>query len=32
MMGHGNIKTTMGYVHTSNKNLIDAKNKRFKED
>lgn len=29
MMGHGNIKTTMGYVHTSTKNLVDAKNKRF---
>lgn len=29
MMGHGNIKTTMEYVHTSSKNLIDAKNKRF---
>lgn len=29
MMGHGNIRTTMEYVHTSSKNLIDAKRKRF---
>jgi len=29
MMGHSDIKTTMGYIHTSNKNLIDAKKKRF---
>ena len=29
MMGHGTVKTTMGYVHTSKKNLIDAKQKRF---
>lgn len=29
IMGHGDIKTTMGYVHTSTKNLIDAKTERF---
>lgn len=29
MMGHGDIKTTMGYVHTSTQNLIDAKNERY---
>jgi site-specific recombinase XerD len=29
MMGHSNIKTSMSYVHTSNKNLIEAKKKMF---
>lgn len=29
MMGHGSIKTTMEYVHTSSRNIINAKNKRF---
>ncbi len=29
MMGHGDIKTTMGYVHTNTQNLIDAKKERF---
>ena len=29
MMGHGDIKTTMGYVHTSTKALRDAKKQRF---
>jgi integrase/recombinase XerD len=29
MMGHSDIKTTMEYVHTSAKNLIDAKTERF---
>jgi integrase/recombinase XerD len=29
MMGHKSINTTMGYVHTSTKNLIDAKQQRF---
>jgi len=29
MMGHSDIKTTMGYIHTSNKSVIDAKHKRF---
>jgi integrase len=29
LMGHGDIKTTMGYVHTNVKALIDAKRKRF---
>lgn len=29
MLGHGDIKTTMGYVHTSTKNLVDAKKQRF---
>lgn len=29
MMGHSDIKTTMGYVHTSSKNLVDAKTQRF---
>lgn len=31
MMGHGDIKTTMGYVHTSKKQLIDVMNARFAE-
>jgi integrase/recombinase XerD len=31
IMGHEDIKTTMGYVHTSTKNLIDAKKERFGE-
>lgn len=30
MLGHGNIKTTMEYVHTNTKALIEAKTKRFK--
>lgn len=30
MMGHGNIRTTMEYVHTSQKSLIQAKRERFK--
>lgn len=29
MLGHGDIKTSMGYVHTSTKQLIDAKRARF---
>jgi integrase/recombinase XerD len=29
MMGHDTIKTTMTYVHTSKKSLIQAKQKRF---
>jgi integrase/recombinase XerD len=29
IMGHGTIKSTMGYVHTSTKNLVDATNARF---
>jgi integrase len=29
MMGHGSIKTSMGYIHTSHKNLIQAKKKMF---
>lgn len=29
MMGHSDIKTTMGYVHTSVKSLVDAKTLRF---
>lgn len=29
MMGHSNIKTSMSYVHTNNKNLIEAKKKMF---
>lgn len=29
MMGHGDIKTTMGYVHASSKSLVDAKKKRY---
>jgi len=29
LMGHGDIKTTMGYVHTNVKALVDAKRKRF---
>lgn len=29
MMGHSDIKTTMGYVHTSTKALVDAKNARY---
>jgi integrase len=29
MMGHGDIKTTMDYQHTSVKSLIEAKEKRF---
>ena len=29
MLGHGDIKTTMGYVHTSTKSLVDAKKARF---
>lgn len=32
IMGHGDIKTTMGYVHTSTKNLIDAVKQRFGTD
>jgi integrase len=32
MMGHGSITTTMGYVHSSTKSLVDAKKKRFAED
>lgn len=32
MMGHGDIKTTMGYVHASNKSVINAKNLRFSEN
>lgn len=31
IMGHGDIKTTMGYVHTSTKNLVDATKERFGE-
>lgn len=31
MMGHGDIKTTMGYVHTSAQALVDAKNQRYPE-
>ncbi len=31
MLGHGDIKTTMGYVHASNKSIITAKKKRFSE-
>jgi len=29
LMGHGDIKTTMGYVHTNVKQLVDAKTQRF---
>ncbi|HEY3406460.1 MAG TPA: site-specific integrase [Ohtaekwangia sp.] len=29
MMGHSDIKTTMGYVHTNEKQLIKAKQQRF---
>lgn len=29
MMGHGSITTTMGYVHSSTKSLVDAKKKRY---
>lgn len=29
IMGHEDIKTTIGYVHTSTKNLVDAKKERF---
>ncbi len=29
IMGHGDIKTTMGYVHASTKALVDAAKKRF---
>lgn len=29
LMGHGDIRTTMGYVHTNVRNLIDAKTQRF---
>lgn len=29
MMGHSDIKTTMGYVHTNVKQLVDAKTARF---
>lgn len=32
MMGHGSITTTMGYVHSSTKSLVDAKKKRFESD
>lgn len=31
IMGHGDIKTTMGYVHTSTKALVDAVKERFGE-
>lgn len=32
MMGHSDIKTTMGYVHTNVKQLIDAKKARFEKE
>jgi integrase/recombinase XerD len=31
MMGHEDMKTTMGYVHTNTKFLVDAKKERFGE-
>ncbi|HMG94371.1 MAG TPA: tyrosine-type recombinase/integrase [Chryseolinea sp.] len=32
MMGHSDIRTTMGYVHTNVKQLIDAKKARFEKE
>ena len=32
MMGHGSITTTMGYVHSSTKSLVDAKKKRYEDE
>jgi integrase/recombinase XerD len=29
MMGHSDVKTSMGYVHTNTKQLVDAKTSRF---
>lgn len=32
MMGHNDLKTTMGYVHTSTQALMDAMESRFSAD